>query len=161
MVRKLFKRSFIWVVSGIFNPNGLEVRAVWTWLLLFCSDVMSRMSAKELSPWNHSKNSLILMKIELEALNTFLWQLLKNFQNRTIFCMVFIMRKILKSSRNLSVSEITTLFFWRISIIKFWQKSYQIHDGFEALGIMFKLQWHSRWVLPIQQWRKCNNSKPL
>ena len=144
MVRKLFERSFIWVVSGIFNSNGLEATAVWTWLLHFCSNVMSRMSDKKQSSENHSKNSLILMKIELEALNTFLWQLLKNFKNRTIFSIIFIMRKILKSSRNLSVNEITTWFFWRIFIIKFWQKSYQIHDGFEALRIMFKLEQHRR-----------------
>ena len=37
MVRKLFERSLIWAVSGNFNSNGLEVRVIWTWLLLFCT----------------------------------------------------------------------------------------------------------------------------
>ena len=46
MVGKLFERSFIWVVSVNSNSNGLEARAIWTWLLLFSSDIMSRMGAK-------------------------------------------------------------------------------------------------------------------
>ena len=53
------------------------------------------------------------MKIELEAVNTFFLQLLKNFPNRTTFSIIFIIRKISKFSSNLSITDITTWFFFK------------------------------------------------
>ena len=45
MFRELFGTSLIWVVPGNSSSNGLEVTANYTWLLLFWSEVITRMSA--------------------------------------------------------------------------------------------------------------------
>ena len=60
------------------------------------------------------------MKIELEVVNTFLWQLLKKLENRSTFSIISIIQKISKISSNLSVNWDNNMVLTMIFVIKFW-----------------------------------------
>ena len=60
------------------------------------------------------------MKIELEVVNTFLWQLLKKLENRSTFSNISIIQKISKISSNLSVNWDNNMVLTMIFVIKFW-----------------------------------------